>query len=388
MSLSTNPVAVALLRKKVDEAIQLMDAHPELVNAPVSEQNAAKPLDIALQAGLLTAAQAVVARGGVSVSPPLQNAAMSLSVPVMQWVYDSGLDTAVTEPVGMAALCSRWMEPDIPERKAAIEFLLSRGLDPAAIALVAVQRNAAIVAVLVSTGRFNAACFAALGNMMELQDLPHPFTQAVLPDGSNALFVAVAKHDIKGVAAALASGVAPNAYLPIKGEWVGTALHLACATGFVEGAQALVTGGADPNARKPSGESIVGCAAVHGGVNIIRFATAAASRDAVAAVNVTARGRRLTPLLACVTAYGRAAAVQALVDGGANPNDTLDKAPAIAYPAYLLQAPHDCEARGYSVDEAKAVVQALVKGGAAGLDTYLTVLRMTPRQFLQQAGLL
>lgn len=341
-------------------------------------------LDVALRAGFLPESEALITRGAPWTTPPLQAAAWSLSPALVQHVYNCGWDTQVTAETGEAACFTRYAEPDAAGRLEVLVFLLEHGLPAASIALEAVKRLPAVVRHMVSCGLFGEACFAAAAPFMELQHLYHPYTMALLPDGSNALFHAVATRDMDALQAAIAAGGAVDARLPYFGDNVGSPLQYACSLGNLAAARTLVDAGADPAACKACGESIVGCAAESGSLETLLYVLRVAPQRAVTAVKVTRRNQRITPLLAAVLTYARAPAVRALLLAGACADDVLDTIPVAAYPVLILkEAAGAAAAAQYTVETAKAVVDALTPL-ATRLNVFVPRLNATPLDFIRQ----
>lgn len=341
-----------------------LSADPSLANRPLNGNTTQKPLDFCLRAGRLAEAQAVASVGGTGSEPALRAAAFGCNAATIEWVYVSGLDTALTEAVAEAVM-ARTKVPDA-NRVPSVDFLLDKGLRPSESMLLLAARDCQAVArVLVSRGL--ASPFpGSVERLLDMQNVAHPFTYALLPDRSNAAWVAIFAGSLPDLQAALTA--TPTAVLTSLTTRVGTPLHFAAARAFLPAFAILLAAGADPNFIARSGESLVGAAARSGSAAAVNAVVPLVAPTAVNAASVSpVQGRVMTPLVATVVAMGPVSVVRALLAAGADPNDTrCVGVPPGGWALYALQDPIASAAKGYTAATAKAIIHTLVLGNSTG----------------------
>ncbi len=395
---------------QLDTLRTLATTNPQLINQPVNSNTAQLPLNMALAGARLAAAKILVevgAAAGVPVQVQVQggrtalgDALWSNNMDTVGWVWESGLDRVLGPGLFSAAMNSAVgpVNPTVTltSKTATVQWLLDQGLVPDSTSmLVAVQQFPSIATLFVSRGLLTGAVLdAGLQRDIDLGKLAHPFAYALLPDKSNANYVAVSTADGEALRSALAAPTtAPiNSTLP-HAPRVGTVLHYAFASGKHMFASLLLSNGADATLRTPSGESVVGAAAASGSLPSVVLALASADPEAVHATNTTPRGAKLTPLLAAVTAMRSAVVVQALVTAGADPTDVQHNGVNAAfYALYNLQDPVAANNAGYTADVAKAIITLLAAGNPAGrkvdLDEYNPVVRASVRSMAASMGIM
>jgi hypothetical protein len=370
---------------------------PALINTPVNSNAPQLPLDSALYWGMLPAVRALVAAGAATgVTPltvggsPLGQAAFSANPTLVEYVYTTGLDTAVTQDVGVKAVSSRTAVP--AERLQTMQFLVSKGLTLSAdAAVLGIKADKALAAYYTTSGLLDAALAQAIEH--RLQPLEHPYGYALLPDRLNDLYVAVASGSVDAIAASMAAGNPVNMAVLPGATRLGSPLHFALRRGFTEGAQALVReGGADPSMLSAWGQSIVGAAAVSGTTSALHFAlSVAATPAAVNAVDRASFGRRdAVPVVAAIAATpdNVVEVVQLLLDAGANPRDaSTDGVPCAFWPSYVLMD----RPPGFTRPKASAIISALARGNRDGvkadLDEWNPQAKTTARELAKRTGL-
>lgn len=393
---------------QLDTLRTLATTNPQLINQPVNSNTAQLPLNMALAGARLAAAKILVEVGAAAGVPvqvqggrtALGEALWSNNMDTVGWVWDSGLDRVLGPGLFPAAMNSVVgpVNPTVTltSKTATVQWLLDQGLVPDSTSmLVAVQQFPSIATLFVSRGLLTGAVLdAGLQRDIDLGKLAHPFAYALLPDKSNANYVAVSSADGVALRSALAAPTtAPiNSTLP-HAPRVGTVLHYAFASGKHMFAGLLLSNGADATLRTASGESVVGAAAASGSLPAVALALASADPEAVHATNITPRGAKLTPLLAAVTAMRSAVVVQALVTAGADPTDVQHNGVNAAfYALYNLQDPVAANSAGYTADVAKAIITLLAAGNPAGrkvdLDAYNPVVRASVRSMAASMGIM
>ena len=170
-------------------------------------------------------------------------------------------------------------------------------------------------------------------------------------DGTTALHWAAHQGDLESLELLLAAGARPDR----PNRYSVTPLALACARGSAPIVEALLNAGADPNASLPEGETVLMAAARTGDVDVLRLLVArgadvgareawrgqtalmwaAADNHPAAAHTLVELGAKVdersnggwTALLFAIRAGSREA-VGALLEAGANVNDTIQPRPA------------------------------------------------------------
>jgi hypothetical protein len=164
---------------------------------------------------------------------------------------------------------------------------------------------------------------------------PHPCVYALLPDQSNAAFVAVYNGAESALKALLGNADrADRADRRVNLElvfdaWVGTVLLFAARWGpkCAWAVPMLLDAGASPQYVTPAGETCMGAAAVGGSVPVIQALSCRVSAAAVNATAATLRRTNSTPLDAAIVAMHGPEVVEALLAAGADPNLPSDGCP-------------------------------------------------------------
>ena len=372
-------------------------ARPELINTRSNSLAPELPLDSAAYWGHLLAVQALVAAGRVTgVSPiavgggVLGQAAFSTNPNLVQWIWDTGLDTALDAQVGIKALSATAAVP--AERLQTVAFLLSKGMPVTDDMVVLACRNAPVVADLfVTSGKVSTDLMATVEP--RISPAENPLARALLPDKSNALYVAISHNDTGALAAAIAAGHSVNVLLPGAAR-LGSPLHLALRKGHGALARQLLSAGADPASVSAWGQSIVGAAALSGNLDALTLAVHVAPPAAVDAVERRfSSGRDAVPLTACILARvpNVVDAVTALLAAGADPgNASTSGVPVAFWPSYQLQDVHASFAANFTTTKAASILRALAAGNSKGvkadLDAYNGAVRDTPRGLAKSVG--
>jgi hypothetical protein len=402
MAVAISPLWKPLTTHDVPGMRALLTATPALANTPLNSNAPGEtPLNFALGGGFIPEAKTLVEFGGRASVKALLRAAVSCSVPMLTWVIDSGLDADTSDPaIGAAALGSTQSNITPAAKRDTIQFLLSRGVPPRGMFVLAVQSYPDIVTLLVAGGHLTPADLIPQTPESPMYQVvwngaAHPLTYALLPDGSNALFVAVSSGAALGPVLAAAPGKL-NSTLPA----VGTPLHFALAKGNLAAATALVAAGADLAFRLPTGESALGAAArgksgacvafIAGAIRAAHGPAALAS--AINAPETTVRGRVYTPLVRACVAYAPPAVFTALLDAGADPNQECQGSPPAAWLGWAASSKNEAHAAVASGWDPAAAMR-IIAAGAPGFpkpnfDVSLPGLSgRTVREFNAQYGI-
>jgi hypothetical protein len=241
----------------------------------------------------------------------------------------------------------------------------------------------AALALNVDTVTFPGVCLT-LRRLMETYDAtrPHFLTRALLPDGANALFVAVdgcTEEFDRALAAALGTGMV---------EWVfddrvGTALAHAARRGAVAAVEALLAAGADPGYVSRHGESMLGAAATGGCPACVRALAKRLSARAANAVACTSHRTSASPLMAAVELLHDPPVVEALLAAGADPNLPCDGCP----PAGRLLQHLASGLQPGPLQAARRLLRVLVANNRTDLDRPWVVLGGSLRAYAALHGL-
>jgi hypothetical protein len=424
-----SPLLQLLLDRDAAKLAEALAATPALANTPVNRLHPEKPLSTALQWGWLEGAQILVAAGATPSGPALVSAAFSGVLPVMQWVYTSGLDVTgafggaqtgpVVPEVGKQLLANQKTTREA--RVAGLQWLLDVGMDGTSLIYqAAMVTDAGVLGLLAARGVLTLGALATVVNpawpppparptqpaltiadLLALNDLQHPLAYVLLADKSNALYVATAAAAAAptnpeaqaalgaAIAAAKASGN-PYALDDMPVPAIGTPLHVAVAApGGAAAALALLAAGADARPLNLSGAGIVNVAVRSNSAEVVKVAleAAAAAGDLLAPnrIVVTARRNQRPPLHDAIQRVSSLAVIQTLLAGGASPVLAADGIPPLARVVYVHKSLGP-EARPKW--PAAAIVAALAAaGGAVTADDWNPTLRDTVRGFCRAAGL-
>ena len=391
----------------------LLTTQPALANRPLnSNAPGSLPLSLTLTTADIATSALLVEFGAKADRQPLAEAGSSNHLDIVTWVYSSGLDTDVTtDPDGLATavINGTWNTDDtvLP----VLDYLVQKGLvllpDPL---LGAVQRYPGVVKFAVAKGFLTPVVFTGsrlrdgrtLQQYTQLNELRNPFTYALLPDGSNGLFVAIDGAPASGpappalTAAVGAAATSGTLDAPVPGGGASP-LFFALCRGSVTAATALVAAGADVLFRAPSGETCVGAACrsqQSAALNYIvgSISTKHGSAAALAAINAvytSSRGQPRTALVNAILSFAPTGLFAALMAVNADPTLAVQGVPTPAWLGYAVQG-----ASGRLTTptfNASAVFAILAAGNASGqkptLDDYVPVLRMSVRAFNAKNGI-
>ena len=402
MTDTVNPLFQAMRTGDLVSLRAQLVVKPELANAPMHPRAPKhKPMDSALREAWLAVAQVLHEFGAVpGMSTMLEAAAWSADVSMLQWTFDT-LDSVVTEAVGVNLLSGN--NKDIDLRMEALRYLLSKGLVPnATMIILALQRYKPVTKLLVASGFISlsglATTFASPGmnllKFLEHQRLQHPMTYALLPDASNALYVAIHDQDEAALLAAIPED-RPALNLATISKRVGTPLHYAASRGNASAMRVLLAAGASAAFVTESGESLVGAAAASTSLEALEVALQAAPVSAAEAVNQDTHRRPTTPLMAAVRALAPLVVIHRLLLAGVQVNRTFPGNVSVAFLVlYELQDVHRLAALGFTLESAKdyarSLIQALVNnphGDRLDVDVYSPVARHTVRSMATSAGI-
>ena len=390
----------------------LLTANPKLANTPLNANAPGSlPLSFTLTTSDIPTSALLVEFHARADKQPLAEAAWPNSLETTTWVYTSGLDTDVTtDPVGLGtSVLARTGNTDATILPV-LDFLVSKGLVlKPDVLLLALQQFPGVVKYAVAKGFLTLDVYTSvpmadgrtLLTWAQLNDYKNPFTYAALPDGSNALFVAVSAAPLTGPAPAslLAAIAAAKAAGTLEAVFAnsGTALFYALCRGSATAASALLAAGANDLYKAATGETCVGAAARSQQASVVNLIMStistnhgpAAATAALNAVYTNSRGAQKTALTNAIQTYAPVALFTALMALNADPTKaTNDGVPPAAWLGYAVQGA--ASRLGAAPFDANGIFRVLAAGNAAGvkpaLDTYVPVLRATVRDFNAQHG--
>jgi hypothetical protein len=245
----------------------------------------------------------------------------------------------------------------------------------------------AALALNVDTATFPGVCLT-LRRLMETYDATrsHFLTRVLLPDGANALFVAVDGDGGGGgpeFAAALAAAVDRGRLEWVFDDRVGTALAHAARRGVVGAVEALLGAGANPGYVSAHGESLLGAAATGGCAACVRALARHLSARAANAVACTTHRTWASPLMAAVELLHDPPVVEALLAVGADPNLPCDGCP----PAGRLLQHLASGLQAGPMQAARRLLRVLVANSRTDLDRPWEVLGGSLRAYAALHGL-
>jgi hypothetical protein len=335
--------------------------------------NGVPVLESVLSYGFKGLAELFVARGAkVRPGLGLDAAGFSGNLPLLQWVFSSGVDVHV-------GVTSKFLSATkVPsEAKLAIaEYFLSIGADPQAWAEASmiVPGCLPIAKMLVSKGLFDVKAKTSvirrggvldervsIEDFLAMRNIDHPYTLALLPDKSNALFVAIRSKDDVAVKALLAGSPPPDINTPLH-KSTGSPLEYATKSGSAAIVSTLLAAGAQGG----DAATMVIAAAEAGAAEVLHLLLttrpAPVAATLVAALHKAIRGEYI-------------AVVDMLLAAGANVHVVVDNVPALGV-VPLLARTASTIAKPVHVQ----LIHVLLRGGA-NPDAYVPVLYNTVKKY-------
>jgi ankyrin repeat protein len=337
------------------------------------QNNGTPALESVLSFGFQSMAELLFSRGArVRPGTGLDAASFSGNLPLLQWVYSNGVDVQVNSSINFLAARTTSEETKL----AIAEYFISIGANPQAWAeaSMTIPGCLAVAKMLVSRGLFDAKAKTStirrgglvdervsIEDFLALRKIDHPYTLAVLPDGSNALFVAIRDNDLAKVQALLAASPAPNLTMALHAS-TGNPLVYATKRGNASIVSALIAAGAQ-------------------GADVATMVSAAVDAGSAAVLGPLLAMRPPPPVATLTAALHRAlisahvTVVYMLLAAGASVSTLVDGVPALAR-VPLIARTTPLEAKPDHV----ALMYAMLSAGA-NPDVYVNVLYGTVKAY-------
>jgi hypothetical protein len=295
---STLPLHLALMQRNLTEMRRLLTADSSYINNSYVNITNTTIFDQALYFGWLPESQLLFSFGAQTMlQSALNSSVSSQNLDLVKWVY-ANVDSDLSNRTG--SLCEKAMSKNnvLEQNKyRMVEYLLSIGLQNTdTLGHYAIIFNLqSIVKLLIDRNLLNMNVIVDLPDrtltvLLELRNLPHPYTQYLKPDKSNDLFVGITTGNMSMV---LASTNDVNEFLT---ESVGNPLMYAFSKGNLAAINYLLSKGANVTSTTPLRKNCLHFACNSDNTEAVLLARNLLSNTAIDAVYKDHRSTEFSPL--------------------------------------------------------------------------------------------